>query len=142
MKISRKSATFSKHYICHFQGEYDNRNVRQKLGKSSFVNACHLLVSIDIPTGSTIYLFIRSQYNIIVDMHEFTYKRRTLVGANAPKNTPGNSFYMFRQQTNLWHFLRLTKFLFCFPQSVVYFIILSFLLFTQYSRFSYTMIEN
>ena len=61
---------------------------------------------------------------LVTITHILTFKWPVFTYTNLQKNTPRNSFYIFRQQTNLLHFL--LHYLFYFPQNTIYFIILSF----------------
>jgi hypothetical protein len=124
MKISRKSKTLRVHCICHVQGEYDKRNVRQKVGKSSFLYACRSLVSIYIPTSSTIYLFV-----LYLQHTWFAYKRLTFADANVPKTLIEIRFKYLGNKQICGIFKMCCIISVFFPRSVVYFIILYFFLF-------------
>ena len=64
MKISQKSKTLRKQYICNVQGEYDNRDVRQKVGKI-FISLCM--------SCTRFYLHTHQQYNIFIRTLSCTY---------------------------------------------------------------------
>lgn len=100
MKISRKSKTLRKHYICHVQGEYDNRNDRNKKSENLhfFMHVVYSFPSTHPPTLQYIIHSLSSTY-----MNSPTNDLRLQV-RTCQKTLIETRFKYLGNKANLWHF--------------------------------------